>query len=361
MTQEAMTTGRGTEQTVASVVEIFEDLLGVSPILPDEDFFDAGGHSLLAVQLVARVNAAFATDIPLSALFDTDGADGVSPTAIARLVAGDAGAQGSDLVMLARGVGVGAGSARDARMVCVPPAGGEVVSLREFAATFAEAETAGTVQAFQFPPIAPGEDHGIGALAARLLAALPDDPADQTVLLGWSMGGIVAFEAARLRAAAARVPAHVVLVDSYPAGTIPDSDDFGIVPGLVEELQAAIGHRVPVDLAAARALPLLEGVELVMSAPAGLTDAERDVVRAKVLMLEAHVTAARAYQLQPYEGPVTLVQAADTDAGQRDAARQAWQAVCRDLRTVVVPGQHLSLFGRPYVEGLARAVLEAVG
>ncbi len=48
---------------------IFADTLGRAEIGPDGDFFDMGGHSLLAIKLMRRVNAATGLKIPTSALF----------------------------------------------------------------------------------------------------------------------------------------------------------------------------------------------------------------------------------------------------------------------------------------------------
>ena len=48
------------------LVAIWEDVLDARPIGVRDDFFDSGGHSLLAVRLMARVREAFATDLPLS-------------------------------------------------------------------------------------------------------------------------------------------------------------------------------------------------------------------------------------------------------------------------------------------------------
>ncbi len=57
----------GTEQVLA---QIWEELLGVSPISRDDHFFERGGHSLLAARVVARVRARCGVELPLRALFE---------------------------------------------------------------------------------------------------------------------------------------------------------------------------------------------------------------------------------------------------------------------------------------------------
>ena len=52
------------------LVELFADVLGVSSIGIHDDFFHHGGHSLLAIRLIARVRAAFGLGITLRTLFD---------------------------------------------------------------------------------------------------------------------------------------------------------------------------------------------------------------------------------------------------------------------------------------------------
>jgi non-ribosomal peptide synthetase component F/thioesterase domain-containing protein/acyl carrier protein len=53
----------------SQLVEIWEELLGVSPIGITDNFFELHGHSLLALRLFARLNAQFGRSLPLSTLF----------------------------------------------------------------------------------------------------------------------------------------------------------------------------------------------------------------------------------------------------------------------------------------------------
>jgi len=56
-------------ETELWLAEIWEDTLNVSPISVEDSFFDLGGHSLLLVQLLARIRETIAPDLPLATLF----------------------------------------------------------------------------------------------------------------------------------------------------------------------------------------------------------------------------------------------------------------------------------------------------
>ena len=52
------------------LVGIFAEVLRLVEVSAEADFFALGGHSLLATQVMARIRAAFAVDLPLRALFE---------------------------------------------------------------------------------------------------------------------------------------------------------------------------------------------------------------------------------------------------------------------------------------------------
>src|SRR5262249_49007442 len=57
---------------------IWSELLGSDHIGVDDDFFDAGGHSLLAMRLNSRLRDAFKVDLPLRAVFESPSVAGLA-------------------------------------------------------------------------------------------------------------------------------------------------------------------------------------------------------------------------------------------------------------------------------------------
>ena len=51
------------------LVQIWEEVMNIRPIGVTDNFFDIGGHSLLAVRLMALIQQQFGRELPLSILF----------------------------------------------------------------------------------------------------------------------------------------------------------------------------------------------------------------------------------------------------------------------------------------------------
>jgi acyl carrier protein len=60
------------------VTGIFEELLGVDQVGRSDNFFEIGGHSLLAAQVISRVRAAFGVEIGVRSVFEKATAEGLA-------------------------------------------------------------------------------------------------------------------------------------------------------------------------------------------------------------------------------------------------------------------------------------------
>src|SRR5271154_1423503 len=58
------------DETTQQLVRIWQELLGLESVGVDQNYFDLGGDSSLAVQLFARIDKTFHVKLPLATLFE---------------------------------------------------------------------------------------------------------------------------------------------------------------------------------------------------------------------------------------------------------------------------------------------------
>ena len=65
-------------ETQKVLAEIWAEVLGIEQVGIHDNFFDLGGHSLMATQVVSRVRDIFQVDVPLTKLFEIPTVDQLS-------------------------------------------------------------------------------------------------------------------------------------------------------------------------------------------------------------------------------------------------------------------------------------------
>jgi acyl carrier protein len=58
------------DETIRQLARIWQDLLGIPSVGLDQNYFDLGGDSPLAVQLFAQIEKVFKVKLPLATLFE---------------------------------------------------------------------------------------------------------------------------------------------------------------------------------------------------------------------------------------------------------------------------------------------------
>ncbi|MET7334477.1 amino acid adenylation domain-containing protein [Nonomuraea sp. NPDC005650] len=316
----------GHERRVAAVAG---EVLGADVADPDEDLFGLGLDSLSAVRLAAAMERELGVKVRLRALL-------AAPTVrgLARLTGAEPQAEAGPAPMLVRFAA--SSRARGRPVYCFHPLGGSALCYAPLA-TRLERPVVG-LQALE-AAVDTGSVAGLARRYAKELHAAGDD--EQYTLMGWSAGGVLAFETARqLTALGARVD-RVVLVDS----TLPE-DVAGESRDGLTELEALV--------AAVAAAPREEAAELLLG--------QRDELFAALGMTSGQVAAyyeeygprllrlwresldgLTRYRAGRFDGRVVLLLSDRASRARRARQEAGWRGTAADLVVRIVEGDHHEL------------------
>ncbi|WP_244164869.1 non-ribosomal peptide synthetase [Rhodococcoides fascians] len=178
-----------TSPTAQTVADVFADVLGVEQVGLDDDFFELGGNSLVATQIVARLSTAVGFQVPLLWMFS-----GSTVDALARRI--DEGPAVTDARTALDVVLPIRPSSSGRRLWCFHPIVGVSWSFGGLAQTLASDIG---ITALQSPALTEPEwaPRSIADWADRYVDEIrrvqPEGPYE---LLGWSLGGVLAHAVA---------------------------------------------------------------------------------------------------------------------------------------------------------------------
>lgn len=318
------------ETTLAA---IWKDLLGVPRVGRDDDFFALGGHSLRAIHLVAAIERATGKRPSLSTVLQHRRLRALAES----LRASDTGGT--------RVIELGPTPAAEATpLFCVHPIGGNVLCYAALARALGP-----RFRTLGLP--APGiEGEGAPLRSTRALAERHADSIAATglrsfALFGWSFGGLVAVELARVLRERGLEPRRVIVLDSRAPLTSPEP---------------ALEHERLVELF----------VEDLVRGGAGDDGGAREVDHAIRAIREhgtvtgpllvpfetfaAHHAARAAYTPARIDVPVHLLLTDQSLAARLDAA---WRTLVPELRVDEIPGDHWSALAPPHLAALVETML----
>jgi thioesterase domain-containing protein len=353
------------------LARVWEAVLGQDGMGVTDDFFDLGGHSILALKLVSAIQVAFGRSVPLARLLAHPTIERLAlaltrdhdPEDWRPLVAITRGGQGRPLFLL-------------------PGAGGNVLYFQALAHAMKSARPIYGLQAVgldgRTPPLTQ-----IEAMAAVNIDAIRREfPQGPYSLAGHSFGGQVALEMARqLSEQGHAVDLLAILDTAAPAFERDDIgahlSDAGWLAKIAQEIEEFFGVALGVTFSDLDPLPLDRQLALIVErmqragvwAPGAGTEQLHGY-------LEVYKANSQAVQVR-YDGatprvPIVLFKAMDRDADidavpvslQALHAERAWgwdRFATGDVRVIDVPGAHLSMLGAPHVITLARALDDVIG
>ncbi|WP_329318621.1 SDR family NAD(P)-dependent oxidoreductase [Streptomyces sp. NBC_01262] len=191
-------------------------------------------------------------------------------------------------------------------------------------------------------------------------------------LLGWSFGGLLAYEvASRLRDLGEHV-GYLGLIDTILpaalAGPKPEEILLERFARFADYVETAYGRTLQLPYAELARMDEHDQVETLMRhvADAGLDMSPGVLEHQRTSYIDARV--GERYRPRPYPGRVVLYRAQEVQVltasidprYQRDDADLGWAGLCSRLEIVPVPGDHLSMIDPPHVEVIARHLAAAV-
>ncbi|MCP4655733.1 MAG: AMP-binding protein, partial [bacterium] len=328
------------------VAEIWSEVLGAPDIGVRDDFFARGGHSLLAVRMMARIEARLGVHLPLATLFRRPTVEG-----LAAAVADPRPATRSPLVEIQP---TGSGS----RFFCVHPGGGNVLCYAGLARRLGMDQPFYGLQS-RAQDGGKDRDEDVGSMAASYLKAIRAvQPQGPYLLGGWSMGGAVAFEMARRLRSAGQEVALLALIDAAvpprPAARNREEEATNLVHfarhlGLPSS--PALGRDAFLELGGDEGLRRI----LDQARQADLLP-ELDLPRMRYLYrrFTSHARAMRRYRPRPYPGKIVLFRPQARTAADSGDPTLGWSELAHDgVELCSVPGDHFTMLREPHVQVLA--------
>lgn len=372
-----------------TIADVWQQVLGIEHIDVHDNFFDIGGSSLSATEVVTRLRDKVPGDLPAGAIFLQPTIESLAELLEARSATTSqttkTTSQHPCIVSLRDG--------DDPPLFCVLGAGGAAYSYGTLAAHLGPAQRVLGLQYSQLPDAA--QLDSVQAVARRYLEAVREaQPEGPYYLAGWSFGGLVAFELAQLLRNANETVAILAMLDC--AARLEGNSTQDRLPARVTN-KARRATRIVRKVFEARQLACTYAADFTRLAwhsmggrragqptlreyihfarsdfarihalkQAGAAHPEAQAsrlhlvqdqfVRTVVAGLRANWHASTQYCMQTYDGTVTLFRSRNSK-GTAVETDPTWgySKIAASVDVHYIEGEHLMVIREPHVAGLAR-------
>ncbi len=196
------TDGVPTSITEHKLLKIWKELLNIDHLSIHDDFFSLGGHSIMAVQMVGRIDKYFDKQVPLSILYEKGNIQ-----SLAYYVDNLFDEEWSSLVTINK-----TGSLSP--IFFVHPIGGNVLCYAQLAEMLGDDQPIYGLQSYGLNKKVHGHET-VEEMADYYVNIIQNTIVDNTCkIIGWSMGGVIGYEVAR-RLSMLNVNVQLVMIDSW--------------------------------------------------------------------------------------------------------------------------------------------------
>lgn len=332
-----------TEQTLA---KIWADVLNLERVGINENFFDLGGDSFLAMRLVERVQQQFEQELPLSNLFLAPTVEQLAKT----LSPGASAPSWSPLVPLQP-------SGSKPPFFCVHPILGVVLPYYELSRYLGSDQPFYGLQPFgmdgkqsPFTRIEEMASHYIEAV--RVI-----QPRGPYYIGGWSFGGLVAFEMAQQLLSSGHQVALLAMLDTLAPISKNKPSFWDSLKFLLTTLARSVSPFL-LDY-----LTLLERAAIATLLPqeSRLRILNELTIRPMLRIFYANSQAVHRYVPQFYPSQITLFRTAKPIGKPVEDFMLGWsELTTATVKVHQIPGNHFSMLKHPHVQLLAEQLQRCI-
>jgi amino acid adenylation domain-containing protein len=308
------------DPTELTIAKIWQDILGLSIIGVNEDFFEIGGHSLLAVKMLSQLNNVFKLKIAPHVLYRSS-----TIKKLAAAIFEDLGYHEESALVNIQPLG------DKIPIYFIHPAGGHAFCFIPLAREMGTERPFFAVQnIFLHKPYK--VEFTLDELSDIYIEEIKrNQPNGPYIIGGWSFGGVVAFDICQKLLAQGDCIEILIMLDSY----LPSS-------GKIKQLMSDD------DLVS---LAIKNGQILTNT-----KDIHVDIM-SNIYLQSIHTLFT--YQAKPYNGEVLLIEASEMDESYDVTAKDTWSEILKgNIRIVKSPGNHHSMVKEPNVKILADIIMK---
>jgi amino acid adenylation domain-containing protein len=337
------------------LAEMWEEVLNVRPIGLTDDFFDLGGHSILGLRLMARIQKQFDLDLPLATFFE-----GRTVEHLASIIRQRSVARANHLVTLQKG-------GTQPPVFFMHPIGGGIVCYVYLARQFADERPVYALQAFEVDDPHQRVETMATAYIEEMRKVQPHGP---YLLGGWSFGGFVVIEIAKQLSEMGEEIGLLAIIDSEAPGVTDEWQDGEQVDeddpiALAQQLQIMANRPdcLVIDEEYLRKLGRDEQLLYIMdlAKQAHLMPLELNLMQVKrsIHNLQTRIHAAKNYLPPVYSGKVTLFRCTDVLPRYQPFLESdptwGWKNISSQPVDIhMIPGAHETMIVEPNVQVLAQ-------
>ncbi len=332
------------------LTKLWEHALGIEPIGIADNFFDLGGHSLIAVKLLGEISRIWHQKLPLATFI-------AAPTiqqfaAVLRQERG-AAAWSSLVEIESRG--------SKTPLFCIHPVGGNVLEYYPLAHQLGLEQPIYGIQSQGLDGIqAPLTQ--IEAMAASYISDIQTVQSDGPyLLLGYSFGGLIAFEIARQLESRGETVSLLALLDTESPSLLNVRPSLLPTMGIHLQNFRQLNVQEKIKYVKDRVIFRLIYQNRANSQKEFMLDHWGvDLPPEYLNVLEANFQSGENYIGKSYPGKVTLFRSSIQPITQALHPDLGWGDLADVVEVYDVSGHHSNLLKEPYVQALARQLKSSI-